>query len=185
MNQVDRTIQDDEDDDLDDDDFELPSPTDETYASFYEAFRWFNMALFQETLPDCLITVQRSKRSYGYFASERFGRRDGAIESQAAPSTKTGRCSPKTGSASTTRTAPPCGPSIRSGSKCATPAPSARFTSGASPSSESSARIAASQCAVVWIIRYSGLNHHQTVRARIISQVAGSNPWRFFAKNAQ
>jgi SprT-like family len=56
---------------------EILSPTEEAYGSFYEAFRIFNEALFEGELPDCLITMQRSKRSYGYFAGERFGHRRG------------------------------------------------------------------------------------------------------------
>ena len=72
-----RTTQNDDDDD---DDFDFPSPTDETYGSFYEAYRWLNLGLFEEQLPDCLITMQRSKRSRGYFSSERFGSRHGATE---------------------------------------------------------------------------------------------------------
>jgi hypothetical protein len=56
---------------------EILSPTEEAYGSFYEAFQVFNMALFEGELPDCLITMQRSRRSYGYFAGERFGHRRG------------------------------------------------------------------------------------------------------------
>lgn len=61
----------------DDGDIEVPSPTEETYGSFYTAFSFFNEALFKGELPDCLITMQRSKRSKGFFASERFGHRRG------------------------------------------------------------------------------------------------------------
>jgi predicted SprT family Zn-dependent metalloprotease len=49
-----------------------PTPTAETYGSFNDAFAFFNGALFDHQLPNVLITMQRSKRSRGYFASERF-----------------------------------------------------------------------------------------------------------------
>jgi predicted SprT family Zn-dependent metalloprotease len=71
---LDRTIQndgDDNDDDLD----EFLSPTEEAYADFYTAWDYFNGVLFENKLPDCLITMQRAKRSKGFFASERFGHR--------------------------------------------------------------------------------------------------------------
>ena len=68
---LDRTIQNDDDDDLD----EFLSPTEEAYADFYTAWDYFNGVLFENRLPDCLITMQRSKRSRGFFASERFGHR--------------------------------------------------------------------------------------------------------------
>jgi hypothetical protein len=46
-----------------DEDNEILSPTEEAYGSFYEAFQVFNIALFEGELPDCLITMQRSRRS--------------------------------------------------------------------------------------------------------------------------
>ncbi len=67
MTDLDRTIHNE-----DGDEFEILSPTDETYRGFYEAYRFFNEWLFGGLLPDCLITMQRSKRSRGYFAGERF-----------------------------------------------------------------------------------------------------------------
>ena len=62
------------DDDLD---LEIPSPTEATYTSFYAAFAFFNDTLFKGELPEALITMQRSKRSRGYFSSEQFGQRRG------------------------------------------------------------------------------------------------------------
>jgi predicted SprT family Zn-dependent metalloprotease len=41
------------------------------------AFEWFNSTLFDNQLPDVMITMQRSKRSRGYFSGERFGHRRG------------------------------------------------------------------------------------------------------------
>ena len=49
-----------------------PTRTGETYDSFTEAFAFFNRVLFNNQLPDVIITMQRSKRSRGYFAFERF-----------------------------------------------------------------------------------------------------------------
>ena len=71
---LDSTIQNDGDDDDDDLD-EFLSPTEEAYTDFYTAWDYFNGVLFDNKLPDCLITMQRSKRSKGFFASERFGHR--------------------------------------------------------------------------------------------------------------
>jgi predicted SprT family Zn-dependent metalloprotease len=67
---LDRTIQ-------DDDDLGVLSPTEEAYRSFYLAFEVFNRVLFGNKLPDVMITMQRSKRSRGYFSGERFGHRRG------------------------------------------------------------------------------------------------------------
>jgi predicted SprT family Zn-dependent metalloprotease len=54
---------------------EVLSPTEETYREFYTAFDYFNSMLFQNTLPDALITMQRSNHTRGYFSSERFSHR--------------------------------------------------------------------------------------------------------------
>ena len=70
---LDRTTQE-YDDDID---FEILSATEEAYRGFYYAFEVFNIQLFGNTLPDVMITMQRSKRSRGYFSSERFGHRRG------------------------------------------------------------------------------------------------------------
>lgn len=51
------------------------SPTEDAYHGFYQAFEFFNAELFDGKLPDTMITMQRSKRSRGYFSSERFGHR--------------------------------------------------------------------------------------------------------------
>ena len=55
----------------------MPSPTEKNYGDFQLAYRWFNDRLFDGTLPECLITMQRQSRTYGYFARERFGASDG------------------------------------------------------------------------------------------------------------
>ncbi|WP_306552919.1 SprT-like domain-containing protein [Acidovorax sp.] len=53
------------------------SPTAETYSELQAAYDFFNLELFAGELPPCLITLQREKRSYGYFSAERFQRADG------------------------------------------------------------------------------------------------------------
>lgn len=52
-------------------------PTVETYAELQLAYDTFNRRLFDNQLPECLITLQREKRTYGYFSAERFGNRHG------------------------------------------------------------------------------------------------------------
>lgn len=49
-----------------------PAPTHQTYAELQQAYEHFNQALFDGQLPNCLITLQREKRSMGYFSSRRF-----------------------------------------------------------------------------------------------------------------
>lgn len=52
-------------------------PTTEAYGELQRAFSHFNEHLFGGQLPECLITFQREKSTYGYFSSERFVHRDG------------------------------------------------------------------------------------------------------------
>lgn len=47
-------------------------PTKETYEAFQKGYDYFNKKLFNGTLPNCLITLQRQRRTYGYFCSSRF-----------------------------------------------------------------------------------------------------------------
>ncbi|WP_240202945.1 SprT-like domain-containing protein [Burkholderia sp. LMG 13014] len=47
-------------------------PTVQAYAELQQAYDFFNDRLFGGVLPDCLITFQRQKRSYGYYSHERF-----------------------------------------------------------------------------------------------------------------
>jgi hypothetical protein len=56
----------------------IADPTTHTYAGLNRAYDFFNARLFDGNLPRCLITMQRHKGAYGYFAPERFGSRDGA-----------------------------------------------------------------------------------------------------------
>lgn len=50
----------------------MKTPTDETYTAFQQAYEFFNQELFDHELPDCLITLQRRKRSFGYFSPQKF-----------------------------------------------------------------------------------------------------------------
>jgi hypothetical protein len=55
------------------------NPTANTYGGLDRAYDFFNDRLFDGALPRCLITMQRHKGAYGYFAAERFGSRNGDI----------------------------------------------------------------------------------------------------------
>lgn len=52
-------------------------PTTAAYSELKTVYDVFNERLFGGQLPPCLITLQRKKRTYGYFSSNRFGSRDG------------------------------------------------------------------------------------------------------------
>jgi SprT-like family len=52
-------------------------PTRDTYDALQHAYDHFNWVLFESELPNCLITLQRKGRSYGYFCRKRFIRGDG------------------------------------------------------------------------------------------------------------
>ena len=56
----------------------MTDPTRSTYDGLTEAYDFFNAQLFGGRLPRCLITMQRQKSAYGYFAGGRFGTADGA-----------------------------------------------------------------------------------------------------------
>lgn len=47
-------------------------PTAQAYGELQAAFVHYNDALFDGQLPFCIITMQREKRTYGYFSSKRF-----------------------------------------------------------------------------------------------------------------
>jgi len=44
-----------------------PTPTHETYTELQLVFDTFNQRLFDGVLPPCLLTLQREKRTFGYF----------------------------------------------------------------------------------------------------------------------
>jgi hypothetical protein len=52
-------------------------PTQETYDQLQTGYGYFNGCLFENSLPNCLITLQRRGRTYGYYAPDRFSRNDG------------------------------------------------------------------------------------------------------------
>lgn len=47
-------------------------PTEENYTELQQAYDYFNGCLFNGILPDCLLTLQREKRTYGYVSYNRF-----------------------------------------------------------------------------------------------------------------
>ena len=47
-------------------------PAIKAYSELQEAYDWFNATLFDRSLPDLLITLQRGRNTFGYFAPERF-----------------------------------------------------------------------------------------------------------------
>ncbi|EIN0583687.1 sprT domain-containing protein, partial [Salmonella enterica subsp. enterica serovar Newport] len=47
-------------------------PAIKAYSELQQAYDWFNVALFDKALPDLLITLQRGRNTFGYFAPERF-----------------------------------------------------------------------------------------------------------------
>ncbi len=61
-----------------------PRPTRETYEQFQRAYETLNTGLFDGSLPNCLITLQRRTGTYGYFSRARFVREDGEISDEIA-----------------------------------------------------------------------------------------------------
>lgn len=59
-------------------------PTREMYDELTLAYDHFNRTLFDGQLPACLITLQRSKKSYGYFSADRFANANGALTDEIA-----------------------------------------------------------------------------------------------------
>lgn len=47
-------------------------PTAGVYKTFQEAYDFFNKEFFDSKLPACLITMQRGRKSRGYFCAEQF-----------------------------------------------------------------------------------------------------------------
>ena len=48
-------------------------PTTVTYTELRRAYDALNAGLFGGVLPACLLTLQRERRTYGYFSAGRFG----------------------------------------------------------------------------------------------------------------
>ena len=55
----------------------ISSPTLQFYAELQEAFNHFNQTLFENKLPECMITLQRESNTHGYYSVNRFIRKDG------------------------------------------------------------------------------------------------------------
>jgi SprT-like family len=53
-------------------------PTRTTYLDLTRAYDFYNVRLFSSRLPRCLITMQRCRTAYGYYAAGRFGTSDGS-----------------------------------------------------------------------------------------------------------
>jgi len=51
---------------------ETRHPTREAYGELSKAYDFYNRALFSGKLPQCLITLQRTKGSYGYFSGDQW-----------------------------------------------------------------------------------------------------------------
>lgn len=62
----------------------MQRPTPVTYHELQLAVDTFNKELFDGTLPDCLITLQRRPRTAGYFSPLRFGTRRGQTTDEIA-----------------------------------------------------------------------------------------------------
>ena len=60
------------------------APTHQTYSELQQAYDHFNEALFDGKLPHCLITLQREKRTVGYFSAARFASLAGATTDEIA-----------------------------------------------------------------------------------------------------
>lgn len=60
------------------------SPTQEAYAELQMAYDHFNHALFAGELPPCLITLQRERRTLGYFSEQRFVSHDRVVTDEIA-----------------------------------------------------------------------------------------------------
>ncbi len=59
-------------------------PTDAAYGELRLAYDTFNQQLFDGQLPPCLLTLQRKKRTHGYFSPKRFGTRRGETTDEIA-----------------------------------------------------------------------------------------------------
>ncbi len=69
---------------MSDSNIQTVKPTRETYDPLQQAYETLNRALFENALPNCLITLQRSKKSYGFFCGDRFGKTDGTLTDEIA-----------------------------------------------------------------------------------------------------
>ena len=59
-------------------------PTQQIYDELQAAYDHFNSELFENKLPDCLITLQRERRTFGYYCRDRFVSHAGTITDEIA-----------------------------------------------------------------------------------------------------
>lgn len=50
----------------------MPTPTEELYSAISQAYDYFNDVLFDNTLPKCILTLQRSHKTMGYASHKRW-----------------------------------------------------------------------------------------------------------------
>jgi len=55
------------------------APTVEVYQALQQAYQHFNENLFDGQLPNCLISLQRTKKSRGYYSPQRFAKGDKTV----------------------------------------------------------------------------------------------------------
>jgi hypothetical protein len=55
------------------------NPTSQQYAALQTAYSFFNVKLFSDELPSCLITLQRKNGALGYFSGNRFSSSDESL----------------------------------------------------------------------------------------------------------
>jgi hypothetical protein len=58
--------------------------TEQTYGELRLMFEIANARLFEGALPHCMLTLQREKRTYGYFSFKRFGNLSGEVVDEIA-----------------------------------------------------------------------------------------------------
>ena len=64
------------------------NPTKQAYEELQTAYVYFNNALFNGILPNCLITMQRKNRVFGYFSRDQWENRHGDITDEIAMNPK-------------------------------------------------------------------------------------------------
>lgn len=55
----------------------LLTPTRQVAQELQQAYTTFNKRLFDDSLPECVITLQRTPKSFGYFCGQRFANPEG------------------------------------------------------------------------------------------------------------
>jgi SprT-like family len=62
----------------------MQSPTKQAYDELQQAYDFFNLELFNDKLPHCLITMPKKRNVLGYFAKEQFKNSKGDITDEIA-----------------------------------------------------------------------------------------------------